>query len=80
MTYVEQASDHAFTAFLAACTPGRVLRDRSAMFSKPERKRAVFLREKSRTEQRATDAERAAIREEETRIALAMAREMRRPW
>lgn len=65
--YIEQPSDHAFTAFLASLTPGLVLRDLSSGFSKPERKRALFLREK-----RATEA-----RQAEVQLALLMAREMR---
>jgi hypothetical protein len=67
MTYVEEASDHAFTAFLASLTPGLVQRDRSSGFSKPERKRALYLREK-----RATEA-----RQAEVQLALQMARQMR---
>ena len=38
-------ADHAFTAFLAGLTPGRVLRDREVNFSKVERKRARYLHE-----------------------------------
>jgi len=68
--YVETAADHAFTAFLASLTPGKVLLDRAAMFSKPERKRAVYLRQK-------TKLELSQIRESEIYIALRMAREMR---
>lgn len=52
MTYIETAADHSFTAFLAALTPGKVLRDRSATFTKVERKRQTFLREKAKTEHR----------------------------
>jgi len=52
MTYTETAADHAFTAFLAHLTPGRVLRDRGNNFSKPERKRAIYLREKTTLEQK----------------------------
>jgi hypothetical protein len=50
VSYVESAADHAFTAFLAGLTPGRVLSERAAMFSKPERKRAIFLRQKAEYE------------------------------
>lgn len=50
MTYVEVESDHAFSAFLAALTPGRVLRDRERMFSPAERKRQKFLRQKAHLE------------------------------
>lgn len=50
--YVESAADHAMTAFLAHLTPSKVLRDREATFSKVERKRQRFLREKGATEQR----------------------------
>lgn len=35
--YVELPSDHAFSAFLAGLTPGRVLRDRERAFSRQER-------------------------------------------
>lgn len=70
MIYVETAADHDFTAFLARMTPGKALRDRSAMFSKPERKRAVYLREKSKTEA-------DLIRQEEILTAIMMARAMR---
>lgn len=48
--YVELQSDHEFTAFLASLTPGRVLKDRSAMFSTVERKRQRFLRAKAEVE------------------------------
>ena len=48
MTYIELESDHKFTAFLAGLTPGRVLRDREAGFSKVERKRARYLAEPKR--------------------------------
>jgi hypothetical protein len=68
--YIETPADHDFTAFLARMTPGKALRDRSAMFSKPERKRAVYLREKSKTEA-------DIIRSSEIYIAIRMAREMR---
>jgi hypothetical protein len=51
--YVETAADHTFTAFLAHLTPGKVLRDREANFSKQERKRQIFLRQKSTTERKA---------------------------
>jgi hypothetical protein len=68
--YIESAADHDFTAFLARMTPGKVLKDRSAMFSKPERKRAVYLREKSKTEA-------DLIRSSEIYIAIRMARAMR---
>lgn len=50
MSYVEKPSDHAFTAFLAAVTPSKALRDRERTFSKSERKRQRFLREKARLE------------------------------
>lgn len=45
VSYVETPADHAFTAFLAGLTPGKVLRDREAGLSKVERKRARYLRE-----------------------------------
>jgi hypothetical protein len=50
MTYIETASDHLFTAWLATLTPSKVLRDRERTFSKTERKRQRFLREKSKVE------------------------------
>ena len=50
LPYVELASDHAFSAFLAGLTPSRVLKDRSAMFSTVERKRQRFLMAKSEVE------------------------------
>ena len=51
--YVESEADHAFTAFLAHLTPSKVLKDRQANFSKQERKRQIFLRQKATTEKRA---------------------------
>lgn len=42
--YVEKPSDHAFSAFLASLTPGRVLRDRERTFTAVERKRQKHLR------------------------------------
>lgn len=68
---MELASDHAFTAFLARCTPAKVLRDRSAMFSKPERSRDRYLRAK-------TKLEREQARQEDIRYALIAADLMRR--
>jgi len=47
MTYIEFASDHEQTAFLAAMTPARALKDRAPL-SKPEKRRAQFLGERSR--------------------------------
>lgn len=46
--YIEQPSDAAFTAFLAGLTPGKVLKDREAGFSRVERKRARYLAEPKR--------------------------------
>ena len=68
--YVESEADHNFTAFLAHLTPGQVLKDRSAMFSKPERKRERFFRQRSKVELE-------EIRRSEVYIALQMAREMK---
>jgi hypothetical protein len=68
--YIETPADHDFTAFLARMTPGKALRDRSAMFSKPEKKRDRFLRQKSKLELE-------QIRESEIYIAIRMARAMR---
>lgn len=70
MPYIETAADHAFTAFLASLTPGKVLKDRTAMFSKPEKKRDRYLRAKSKTELE-------QIRQSEVYIAIRMAHEMR---
>ena len=50
MTYIETPADHAMTAFLAHLTPSRVLRDRERTFSKQERKRQQFLRQKAQVE------------------------------
>ena len=52
MPYVETSADHNFTAFLASLTPGKVLRDRESSFTKVERKRQRYLREKAKTETR----------------------------
>lgn len=71
MSYVEGPADAAFTAFLAGLTPGKVLKDRSATFTKSERQRDTFLRQKSKLEL-------AEIRQSEIYIALRMAREMRK--
>ncbi len=70
MIYVESAADHEFSAFLSGLTPGLVQKDRSAMFSKPEKKRDRFLRAKSKLELE-------QIRESEIYIAIRMARAMR---
>lgn len=48
VSYVETPADHAFTAFLAGLTPGKVLRDRESGLSKVERKRARYLAEPKR--------------------------------
>ena len=69
-TYVETPADHAFTAFLAALTPSRVLRDRERMFSPAERKRQTFLRQKAAVE-------REARRADEVLVALELARLMK---
>jgi hypothetical protein len=55
--YVESSADHAFSAFLAALTPSKVLRDRELTFSKSERKRMTFLRQKAHTEALARQAQ-----------------------
>lgn len=67
MSYVELPADHAMTAFLSALTPSKVLRDRELTFSKQERKRQTFLREKAKVENQVA-IERMFTREE---IALA---------
>ena len=51
VSYIELQSDHEQTAFLAALTPSRVLRDRELTFSPQERKRQKFLRSKAAVEQ-----------------------------
>lgn len=48
--YTEVDSDHAFSAFLASLTPGRVLRDRELTFSPAEKKLQKFLRQKAHVE------------------------------
>ena len=70
MTYIETSADHEFTAFLAGMTPGKAFKDRSALFSKPERKRDRYLRAKTKTEL-------DQIRQSEIYIAIRMANEMR---
>jgi hypothetical protein len=50
MSYIESSADHAFTAFLSSLTPSKVLRDRSAMFTRVERKRERFLIAKGQVE------------------------------
>jgi hypothetical protein len=50
MTYVEGPADAAFTAWLSTLTPSKVLRDRERTFSKTERKRQIFLRQKAKVE------------------------------
>lgn len=47
--YVEMASDHEFSAFLAGMTPARAARDLDPL-SAVERKRMRFLREKAHLE------------------------------
>ena len=70
MTYIEGPADAAFTAFLASLTPGRVLRNRSAMFSKSERKLDRYLRAK-------TKSELEQIRQSEIYVAIQMAHDVR---
>ena len=70
MTYTETAADHAFTAFLSKLTPSKVLRDRELTFTKEERQRQKFLREKAAVE-------RAVVHAREVQIAMDMAKEMR---
>ena len=72
MTYTETPADHAFTAFLSRLTPSKVLRDRELTFTKEERQRHKFLREKAAVE-------RAVAHAREVQIAMQMAREMRMP-
>ena len=50
MTYIEGPADAAFTTFMASLTPGKVLRNRSVMFSKSERKLDRYLRAKTKSE------------------------------
>jgi len=70
MSYTETAADHAFTAFLSRLTPSKVLRDRELTFTKEEKQRQRFLREKAAVE-------RAVAHAREVQIALDMAKEMR---
>ena len=70
MPYIESAADHQMTAWLATLTPGKVLRDREKTFSKVERKRQLFLREKAAVE-------RAVAHARQVEIAMEMAKEMR---
>lgn len=48
--YVETPADAAFTAFLAGLTPSKVLRDRERTFTREEKRRQKFLREKAKWE------------------------------
>lgn len=50
MTYTELESDHLMTAFLASLTPSKVLRDRERTFTREEKRRQKFLREKAKWE------------------------------
>ena len=50
MMYIETPADHAFTAFLASLTPGRVMRDLDPIKTRIERKRARYLRDKNAVE------------------------------
>lgn len=68
--YIETAADHQMTAFLSRLTPSKVLRDRELTFTKEERQRQRFLRDKAAVE-------RAVAHEREVQIAMQMAREMR---
>lgn len=70
LPYIETAADHAMSAWLATLTPGKVLRDRERTFSKVERKRQLFLREKAAVE-------RAVAHARQVEIAMEMAREMK---
>ena len=67
---IETAADHQMTAFLSRLTPSKVLRDRELTFTKEERQRHKFLREKAAVE-------RAVAHAREVQIALDMAKEMR---
>ena len=68
--YIETAADHQMTAWLSRLTPSKVLRDRELTFTKEERQRHKFLREKAAVE-------RAVAHAREVQIAMQMAREMR---
>ena len=68
--YIEGPADAAMTAFLSRLTPSKVLRDRELTFTKEERQRHKFLREKAAVE-------RAVAHAREVQIALDMAKEMR---
>jgi len=52
LTYIETEADHQMTAFLAGLSVAKVLRDRFSSFSRVERKRQVFLVEKTKVEER----------------------------
>ena len=69
-SYIEGPSDAAMSAFLSRLTPSKVLRDRELTFTKEERQRQRFLRDKAAVE-------RAVAHEREVQIAMQMAREMR---
>lgn len=69
--YIETEPDHAMSAFLSQLTPSKVLRDRELTFTKEERKRQKFLREKAAVE-------RAVGHAREVQIAMQMANEMRK--
>lgn len=68
--YFELPCDAAMSGFLAEMTPARANRDLTAGFSRVERRRERHLNELG-------EAERSRVRDEEIRIALAMAAEMR---
>lgn len=70
MSYVEFESDHNFTAWLSTLTPSKVLKDRTAVFSKPERQRERFFTARTRVE-------REEARRQEVAVALLMAAEMK---
>jgi hypothetical protein len=70
MSYVETETDHLFTAFLAGMTPAKVQRDRRSNFAEIEKRRMSYLVAK-------TINDREVHRQQEIRLAIMMAREMR---
>ena len=69
-SYVETEADHLFTAFLAGVTPAKAQRDRRSNFAEIEKRRMSYLVAK-------TISDREVDRQQEIRLAIMMAREMR---
>lgn len=81
MTYIELPSDADFDGFLSTLTPSVARKDLTSGFSKEEKKRERFLSTKRKATAKDELAEertnRAAIRSEQTAIAMRMAGEMK---